>query len=88
MPTDGESWRLVICCSVLAILVESWVLSVAITSPDVFPDISIPRDAALFGIAPTVLTHTFFFTLGFKVAAPNLLKSAIETRDPNDEEAG
>ncbi len=88
MPTNSESWRLVIYCSVLAVLLESIVLFTAMTSPDVFPEFTVTPDAALFAIAFAAAIDTLFFTLGFKVAAPRFLKNLIPPRAAPDEEAG
>lgn len=88
MPTNSESWRLVIYCSVLAILVETWVLFVAMASPEVFPDVTFTPDAALFAILFAAGIDTLFFTLGFKVAAPRFLKNLIPPRAAPDQDAG
>ena len=87
MPTNSESWRLVIYCSALAVAVETLVLYVAVTSPGAFSDVSITPDAALVAIFVSAAIDTLFFTLAFKVAAPNFLKSAVAKRGLPGEES-
>lgn len=77
MPTNKESWRLIVYCSVLAIFIETWVLLAALTWPEIFPDVQITKDAAIFAIGVAAVLDTLIMALAFKVAAPRYLKKLI-----------
>ena len=77
MPTNNESWRLIVYCSIHAIVLETWVLLAALTWPEDFPDLQITRNAAIFSIGFAAVIDTLIMALAFKVAAPRYLKKLI-----------
>lgn len=81
MPTNRESWRLVVYCSVFAVILESWALFAAATWPEDFPHIDINPDSLMFLIGASIGLNTLIMTLAFKVAAPRWLKNSIPKQD-------
>ena len=77
MPTNSESWRLVVYCSVFAVIMESWALIAAATWPDDFPNMQISSDSLTYLIGASIVLNSLFLTLAFRVAAPRFLKESI-----------
>ena len=77
MPTNSESWRLIAYCSILAIILETWVLLAALTWPEDFPDVQITRDGLFVALGLAAVLDTAIMALAFKVAAPRYLKKLI-----------
>ncbi len=68
---------MVIYCSVIAIFLETWVLLAAMAWPDLFPDVAITRETAIWGLVIAAVIDTLAMFMGFRVAAPRYLKSYI-----------
>lgn len=78
MFTNSESWRMVAYSSVIAIILETWVLFVAVVWPEIFPEVTISREAAVWALAVAAFVDTLAIIGGFRVAAPRYLASYIE----------
>ena len=65
-------------CSVIAIILETWVLFAAVVWPEIFPDVTITSEAAVWALAIAAVVDTLAMIGGFRVAAPRYLASYIE----------
>ena len=78
MPNNSESWRLVIYCSVFAIVLESWVMLAALTWPEIFPEVQLDAETVKIAIGVAIVLDTLIMTLAFRVAAPRWLNSTVD----------
>ena len=79
--TNAETWRLIIYCSALAIVLETWVLFAAITFPEEFPDIHVTAEFAGWAILIAAVVDTLVFTLAFKLGIPKYLGKQVPKDD-------
>jgi hypothetical protein len=79
--TNAETWRLVIYCSALAIILETLVLFAAITFPEEFPGLNVTSDFAGPAILIAAVIDTLAFTLAFKLAVPKYLGKRVPKED-------
>jgi hypothetical protein len=79
-----ESWRMVIYCSLLAVLMESWALLAMLTWPEDYPGVSISPESAKFAILIAAIIDSLAMLIAFKVGIPKYLGKYVPM---NDEES-